>query len=250
MIRFRSMAKAIECHTQHLAIAQEVGDRAGEGNAYGSIGRSHIQVHQYTKAVSSYKAGFDIFSQLDLAHKKAQAAWEVGTAFWLAVRHDRRAGCGDGCLNEAALQSAASSSACMDDRLEEAERWLQIGLDGGERSARLQLSYVAYHSGREEQAVGHLTEYLSCLVDAGRFRCRGCGQQRGEDAPMLMCSGCSVARFCNAHHQRKASSVTEQHPGRERHKDICGLLKTWRQVAKGRVSAESCREKLVGFLGR
>ena len=31
-------AKAIEYHTQDLAIAKEVGDRAGEGKAYGNLG--------------------------------------------------------------------------------------------------------------------------------------------------------------------------------------------------------------------
>ena len=30
--------KAIEYHAQHLAIAKEVGDRAGEGMAYGNLG--------------------------------------------------------------------------------------------------------------------------------------------------------------------------------------------------------------------
>jgi hypothetical protein len=34
-------SKAIEYHTQHLAIAKEVGDRAGEGTAYGNLGTCH-----------------------------------------------------------------------------------------------------------------------------------------------------------------------------------------------------------------
>ena len=242
--------KAIEYHTQDLAIAKEVGDRAGEGKAYGNLGANYIKLHQHVEAVSSYKSKFDICSHPDLSHLKAEAAWEVGRAWWLAVRHDRGAASGDGCLQEPGPQSAVSSSACQDGRLDEAERWLQTALDGGERLARLQLAYVAYHSRREDEAVGHLTEYLSMLVDTGRGQCRGCGQQRGEDAPMLTCSGCSVARFCNTHHQKMASSGVGQHPGRERHKDICGLLKTWRQVAKGRVSSESCRGELLAFLGR
>ena len=33
-------AKAIAYHTQHLAIAKEVGDRAGEGRAYGNLGNA------------------------------------------------------------------------------------------------------------------------------------------------------------------------------------------------------------------
>ena len=31
-------SKAITYHAQHLAIAKEVGDRAGEGQAYGNLG--------------------------------------------------------------------------------------------------------------------------------------------------------------------------------------------------------------------
>ena len=34
-------SRAIEYHTQHLAIAREVGDRAGEGRAYGSLGNAY-----------------------------------------------------------------------------------------------------------------------------------------------------------------------------------------------------------------
>jgi tetratricopeptide (TPR) repeat protein len=46
------IAKAIEYHTQHLAIAKEVGDRAGEGRAYGNLGSAYesqgdFQGHQY-----------------------------------------------------------------------------------------------------------------------------------------------------------------------------------------------------------
>jgi len=33
--------KAIEYHTEHLAIAKEVGNRAGEGGAYGNLGNAH-----------------------------------------------------------------------------------------------------------------------------------------------------------------------------------------------------------------
>jgi tetratricopeptide (TPR) repeat protein len=34
-------AKVIEYHTQHLAIAKEVGDLAGEGGAYGNLGNAY-----------------------------------------------------------------------------------------------------------------------------------------------------------------------------------------------------------------
>ena len=37
--------------------------------------------------------------------------------------------------------------------------------------------------------------------------------------------------------------------GEERHKDICGLLKKWKQVEKGRVAADSCIPDMLAFLG-
>ena len=36
---------------------------------------------------------------------------------------------------------------------------------------------------------------------------------------------------------------------RERHKDICGLLKKWKQVEKKRVAADSCIPDMLAFLG-
>jgi hypothetical protein len=36
--------------------------------------------------------------------------------------------------------------------------------------------------------------------------------------------------------------------GSTRHKDICGLLKKWRQVEKGREAADSCTADMLAFL--
>jgi tetratricopeptide (TPR) repeat protein len=47
-------AKAIEYHTQHLAIAKEVGDRAGEGRAYGSLGNAYQSQGDYAKAIECH----------------------------------------------------------------------------------------------------------------------------------------------------------------------------------------------------
>ena len=48
--------------------------------------------------------------------------------------------------------------------------------------------------------------------------------------------GCGLAKLCNVECQKMASNHLVQIGslgGKERHKDICGLLKKWRQVAKG-----------------
>ena len=45
------MNKAIEYHTQHLAIAKEVGARAGEGRAYGNLGNAYQSQGGFSKAI-------------------------------------------------------------------------------------------------------------------------------------------------------------------------------------------------------
>ena len=43
--------KAIEYQAQHLAIAKEVGDRAGEGRAYGNLGIAYQSQGDFNKAI-------------------------------------------------------------------------------------------------------------------------------------------------------------------------------------------------------
>jgi tetratricopeptide (TPR) repeat protein len=46
-------AKAVEYHTQHLAIAKELGDRAGgEGGAYGNLGNTYGSLGVFSKAIT------------------------------------------------------------------------------------------------------------------------------------------------------------------------------------------------------
>ena len=45
-------AKAIEYHTQHLTISKEVGDRAGQGIAYENLGIAYDSQGDFAKAIS------------------------------------------------------------------------------------------------------------------------------------------------------------------------------------------------------
>ena len=94
-------------------------------------------------------------------------------------------------------------------------------------------------------------DYFSWCVERGRNRCAGCYQTRGEDAQMLTCGGCRVARFCSADHQKMASkSVASGGSLLEgRHKDVCGVLGKWRQqVVKDGMSPDVLRADLLAFL--
>ena len=90
----------------------------------------------------------------------------------------------------------SSASAHLEDRVKKAATWLTTALAAGYGPANLHLAHLAFDAGVEDRALAHLKDYLSRLVARGRDRCDGCSQKRGEDAPMLTCRGCRVARFC------------------------------------------------------
>jgi hypothetical protein len=122
----------------------------------------------------------------------------------------------------------------------EAAKWLQAALDGGDAFAKLHQAHLTFYAGQEEAALGLLKEHLSWRVQRGRDTCAGCGQTRGEDTPMLTCSGCRIAK--------KAALGGCLKTGR--HKDICGVLSKWRNVVKDGVAPDSCTADLVAFLQR
>jgi len=146
--------------------------------------------------------------------------------------------------------SHSSALECLNDRVE-AAKWLQAALDGGERLAKLHLAHLTF-AGQEDAALAHLKEHLSWHVQWRSDFCSGCGQSRGEDTPMLTCSGCRVARFCSPDHQKMASKKAALGGSlcMGRHKDICGVLRKWREVVKDGVSPGSCTADLVAFLQR
>ena len=118
-----------------------------------------------------------------------------------------------------------SASACLNDRVREAAKLLQASLDDGQDFARLYLAHLVSQAGQEDAALVLLKEHLSWFVQRGRDTCAGCAQSRGEDTPMLTCSGCRVARFCSADHQKMASKKAALGGSLTmgRHKDICGV---------------------------
>jgi tetratricopeptide (TPR) repeat protein len=251
MSRMGDFSQAITYHAQHLAIAKEVGDRAGEGKAYANLGSCHMHLIEYDKAVAYFKAQHASGMSLKLAPLQSDAALNMGVALTLHFRAARQ-GTATGADQAPGPHSHSSASACLKDRVREAAKWLQAAFDGGCASAKLHLAHLTFEAGQEDAALAHLKEHLSWLVQRGRDICAGCGQTRGEDTPMLTCSGCHVARFCSADHQKMASrkaalggSLTMG-----RHKDICRVLNKWRDVVKDVVLPDSCTADLVAFLQR
>jgi len=128
----------------------------------------------------------------------------MGIALTLDVRAARQ-GPVAGADQAPGPHSHSSASACLDDRVREAAKWLQAAFDGGRPFAKLHLAHLTFYAGQEDATLAHLKEHLSWRVQRGRDTCAGCGQTRGEDTPMLTCSGCRVARFCSADHKKMAS---------------------------------------------
>ena len=59
----------------------------------------------------------------------------------------------------------------MNDRVEEARKWLQIALDGGLHHADLELAHLTFHdAGQEEVTLAHLKLYLESCVRVSRVR--------------------------------------------------------------------------------
>jgi hypothetical protein len=134
----------------------------------------------------------------------------------------------------------------------EAAKWLKAALDGGAVFARLHLAHLAFDAGLEDRAQALLKTHLSWLVRWGRNISAGCYQTRGDHTPMLTCSGCHVARFFNADHQKMAARKAAKggNPVTGRHKDIFGVLGKWHQIVKHGVSPDSCTADLLEFLRR
>ena len=237
-------------HGKHLVITKEVGDRAGEGRAYGNLGTGHMHLNECVKAVAYFEAQHVMATSLKLAHVQSEAALNMGVALTLRVR---AAGQGPVAGADQAPGPHSHSSACLDDRVREAAKWLQAALDGGggtTMDARLHLARLTFEAGQKDSALVYLKEHLSWSVQRGRDWCGGCDQLRGEDTPMLTCSGCRVARFCSTDHQKLASKKAAHggHVMMGRHKDICGVLSKWREVVKGGLAPDSLTVDLVAFL--
>ena len=242
--------RARELHEQDRALCEETGHRVGVALACGNLGICYINTGDRGRAISYYTQQYNMAQELQVETQQAAAALGMGVALRLEVRanmQDRAAGASE------QPGPRASASACNDDGVREAEKWLQTALDLGCTAARLHLAHLAFDAGHEASAVEHLQDHLSWCVEQGRKQCAGCDQRRGEDAQMLTCGGCRVARFCSADHQKMASkSVASGGSLLEgRHRDVCALLGKWRQqVVKGGKSPGKLHADLLAFLSK
>ena len=226
--------KAIGQLEQASAIATELGDRLGQGESCLRLARCHQAMGQYEKAITLGEQGAVIFEDLgdlydlmvsvrvlgecltllgnyaqaikhhskhwDLSQKQgdanqAQAALNMGVTLWMQGQAEHHAAIAAAQAADGGLQMQKQSA----ERLGEARHWLTTALHLNtyltvKLDATLNLSYVAFFTGQEAEALKHLHAHLDTCVQNAKHWCAGCCQTRGEDAPMLKCGECKVAR--------------------------------------------------------
>jgi cytochrome c2 len=70
--------RAIEHRTQQVAIAKEVGDRAGEGGAYGNLGNAYLAQGAFSEAIEHNTQQLAIAQEADDGAGKCQACTSLG----------------------------------------------------------------------------------------------------------------------------------------------------------------------------
>ena len=206
--------KAIELLEQSFAILEELGDRSEQAKARVNLGMCLSRHGQHDRAVVCLKKAWAVDQELGDALDQTPTAFLLGEALWAQARaeHHQAAPDATGC---GGISDAGS------DTLQEAETWLRTALDLAVKQGtvnfrmdgQMHLACVAMFKGNEDEAVELLSQHLQGWVDdVGPKRCAGCGQTRaspGEDAPMLSCDCCRVARcvYMLPHSCRAASSA-------------------------------------------
>jgi tetratricopeptide (TPR) repeat protein len=79
--RLGQYTKAIKLHEQHLAVAEEVGDRAGQGRAWGSLGICYQSLGQYTKAIEHHEQSLKIAEELGDRAMQGSVGGNLGISY-------------------------------------------------------------------------------------------------------------------------------------------------------------------------
>ena len=72
--------QAVKYHNQYLNIAKELGDRAGEGRAYGNLGISYDSLGDFKQAVKYHNQHLSIAKELGERAGEGRAYGNLGSA--------------------------------------------------------------------------------------------------------------------------------------------------------------------------
>ena len=79
--RLGDFKKAIEYHNLHLKIAKEVGDKHREGNAYGNLGNAYQSLGDFKKAIEYHNLDLKIAKEVGDKHGEGGAYDNLGNAY-------------------------------------------------------------------------------------------------------------------------------------------------------------------------
>ncbi|CAH3165976.1 unnamed protein product [Pocillopora meandrina] len=79
--RLGDFKKAIEYHNLHLKIAKEVGDKHGEGNAYGNLGNAYHRLGDLKKAIEYHNLILKIAREAGDKHGEGNTCGNLGNAY-------------------------------------------------------------------------------------------------------------------------------------------------------------------------
>ena len=177
--------KAIEYHERHLKISTEVGDRAGEGTAYGNLGVAYCSLGDFQKAIDYHQRNLKISKEVEDRAGEGRAYGNLGNAyhylgdFQKAIEyHERhlkiskevgdRAGEGRAYGN---LGNAYYSLGDFQKAIEYHERDLniskEVGNRAGEGRAYGNLGNAYYSLGDFQKAIEYHERYLKISKEVG-----------------------------------------------------------------------------------
>ncbi|CAH3184234.1 unnamed protein product [Porites lobata] len=177
--------KAIEYHERHLKISKEVGDRAGEGRAYGNLGNAYFCLGDFQKAIEYHERHLKISKEVGDRAVEGKAYGNLGNAYFRlgdfqkAIEYHKRqlkiskevgdrAGEGGAYCN---LGNAYDSLGDLQKAIEYHERRFKISKEVGDRAgeggAYGNLGN-AYHSlGDFQKAIEYHERHLKISKEAG-----------------------------------------------------------------------------------
>src|SRR5437660_1396800 len=77
-VRTGEVRRTIGYYEQHLALAREVGDRQGEGNALGNLGIAYEKLGEPERAIAYYEQALDLARAIGDRRGEARHSWNLG----------------------------------------------------------------------------------------------------------------------------------------------------------------------------
>ena len=175
--------KAIHYHEKSLNIAKQIGDKAGEGKAYGNLGVSYDSLGQYDKAIEHHEKHLNITKQIRDKAGEGQAYRNLGLCYYSLRQCDKAIDHHEKSLNMAK----------------------QIGDKPGEGKAYGNLGLCYYSLGQYDEAVDHHEKHLNITKQIG--------DRAGEGAAYgnLGDCYCFLGRYDEAvDHHEKSLNIAKQ----------------------------------------